>query len=261
MAGKASAVCGECRFPNLPGSTSCLQCKAPILDDAQEILGYLCCDPFEAKVLRPGVEYRLGRSKSCEFHLPHKTLSRVHGIVRVDGDTIVFRDESSNGSTLNGRRVKGGSVLEVGDVLSLGPYEVEIRATPNLNDSEVGGGTVALDFTSRITGHIEDEPLMQALQGMEFHNRSGTLEVVSGRIRGYLVLKQGRPLGAKLGDLEDDEAVYSMLALTEGQFVFTPELNPDCPARMTRPVTALLLEFARRSDEIKEDEDPPTVVI
>jgi len=230
----------------MAGSARCLQCKAS-LELSDEVLGYLCCDPFTPLVLKPGVEYSLGRGAQCDLTLPHHSISRHHATVSVPLDRVVFQDRSSNGSLVNGKRCKE-AILSLGDTITLGPYDVVVVKEPE----DPGGGTVTLDFTSRTTGLLEDEPLVQVLQGLEFNNRTGSLEVLAGRDRGYLILQDGQPWRAKFGDAEHAEAVHHMLSLQEGRFVFMPE--PIAGERsMTVTITGLLFEHARR-----EDESPPT---
>ncbi len=240
-------LCSECRFPNLPSSLVCLQCKALLRSD--QPLGYLCCDPFEAMALVPGAEITLGRAKGCHMTLPHNSLSREHAVVKVGDREILYEDRSSNGSTVNGRRVKQAK-LSVGDVITLGPYEVTVESS--IDEEEVGGGTVSMDFHSRISGLIEDEPLLQTLQGLEFNNRTGTLEVHSGRLKGTIAFDRGALHSAVVDATTGEEAVYLLLGLVSGRFVFTPG-HLEGQRAITRPLTALLLEFSRRLDE-----DPPT---
>jgi Domain of unknown function (DUF4388)/FHA domain len=247
MADGGQILCSECRFPNLPSSLVCLQCKALLRSD--QPLGYLCCDPFDAVALVPGAEVVLGRAKGCHMTLPHNSLSRQHAVVKVGDREMLYEDRSSNGSTVNGRRVKHAK-LSIGDVITLGPFEVTVQAT--IDDEEVGGGTVSMDFHSRISGLIEDEPLLQTLQGLEFNSRSGTLEVHSGRLKGTIAFNRGTLHSAEVDGQAGEEAVLQLLGLVSGRFVFTPG-HLEGERAITKPLTALLLEFSRRMDE-----DPPT---
>lgn len=55
------------------------------------------------------------------------TISRVHGRVETTGDTIVYTDSSSNGSTVAGTFLKGkGQPVAYGDVIKIENYELRI---------------------------------------------------------------------------------------------------------------------------------------
>lgn len=249
---KQSRPCPGCKFPNIEGSRHCLQCKQP-LDGAP--LAWLHCESFQPRPLTPGRSYTIGRDTTCDLVLPHKTLSRCHAVIGAQEGEIRFEDRSSNGSSVNGKRVKTAT-LAVGDVIQLGPFELAVRASADPGDGgdDPGGGTMVMEFKARITGQLEDEPLLQTLQGLEFNHRTGTLEILAGRARGTFAVGEGKPWVAELQTddqqaLQGDEAVLAMLALKEGRFTFTAEGSPKGERRMGGTITGLLLEFSRRTDE------------
>jgi hypothetical protein len=247
---KTSRPCPGCKFPNIEGSKVCLQCGQVLVTAAP--LAWLHCESFDPKPLTPGKTYTMGRDSGCDLVLPHKTLSRTHAVISVGAETIDFEDRSSNGSSVNGKRVKT-AVLSVGDVVQLGPFELEVRADCHSPGEDAGSGTMVMDFKARITGHLEHEPLMTTIQGLEFNSRTGTLEVLSGRSKGVFVVGEGKPWSAELtgggADKKDDEAVLAMLLLKEGRFVFTASGSPTGDRRMHGTITGLLLEHSRRTDE------------
>jgi len=74
----------------------------------------------------PGAEFglrdgmRIGRAEDLDIWVNHRSISREHAAVHVDGETIRVEDlGSANGLRLNGEDVKDG-VLGSGDVLELG---------------------------------------------------------------------------------------------------------------------------------------------
>jgi hypothetical protein len=66
----------------------------------------------------------LGRSSDCDIQLPDPNVSRRHAEIRRDGDGYLLLDlGSTNGSELNGQRVKRGH-LQPGDRILLGQTEL-----------------------------------------------------------------------------------------------------------------------------------------
>jgi hypothetical protein len=63
----------------------------------------------------------IGRSRQCEVVIDDPNVSRQHAEIRPRGGSWVLNDlGSTNGSTLNGRRVVGPEVLKPGDEIELG---------------------------------------------------------------------------------------------------------------------------------------------
>lgn len=218
--------------------------------DAQAPIAFLCCRPLPPLPLGPVPVITIGRSADCHVVLPHLEVSRHHCSIKVRRQHLVIEDEgSSNGTLVNERRVSTAD-LKVGDVITIGPYVMEVldeeRAAAWEQEDE---SAAAVDVSHALSGRLDEMPLREVLQQLEFNARTGTLQVASGRRRGQLVLEEGRPLSASFQGLSDEKAVLAMLALEEGRFSFvrTPDLGPRRMSGVT--LTALLLESSRRTDE------------
>ncbi|MEU6067886.1 MULTISPECIES: DUF1707 and FHA domain-containing protein [Streptomyces] len=68
-----------------------------------------------------GHPLRIGRDPANGLRLNHETVSRVHAELRRQGGMWVLRDlGSTNGTTVNGRRVIGAAVVRDGDQVGFG---------------------------------------------------------------------------------------------------------------------------------------------
>lgn len=77
--------------------------------------------------LLPG-QSSIGSAEDNTICLPHRTVSRYHARVLVDGEGITVEDlDSKNGTYLNGARVEKGRVRE-GDSLGFGPIELKLAS-------------------------------------------------------------------------------------------------------------------------------------
>ncbi|OIK06207.1 DUF1707 and FHA domain-containing protein [Streptomyces monashensis] len=64
---------------------------------------------------------RIGRDPANGLRLNHETVSRVHAELFRQGEMWVLRDlGSTNGTTVNGRRVTGAIVVREGDLVAFG---------------------------------------------------------------------------------------------------------------------------------------------
>lgn len=69
----------------------------------------------------------IGRDESCRLRVPVPSVSRRHCEVAVEDDEVVVRDlGSSNGTFVNGQRVKQAEVVP-GDLLTVGPVVFVVR--------------------------------------------------------------------------------------------------------------------------------------
>ncbi len=106
----------------------------------------LCCVGTEVGVPRGG-KLMIGRSTVCDVFLNDPTVSRRHARVSTRGRRLVLEDlGSSNGTHLNGKPIAAARELALGDVLSIGKYELTvIRATRPEKPSSPGAYRVAGD--------------------------------------------------------------------------------------------------------------------
>jgi hypothetical protein len=72
---------------------------------------------------------RIGRDPVNGLRLSHDTVSRLHAELSLRGELWVLRDlASTNGTTVNGRRVTGSVVVCDGDMVSFGQMSFRIAA-------------------------------------------------------------------------------------------------------------------------------------
>src|SRR5262249_14710865 len=126
--------------------------------------------------------YRLvvGRDEVCDLVVTGMDASRRHCSITPVQDGYLLRDESANGTSVNGSRVSGTYLLDHGDILRVADeelrFEVEGRAVPQPRTTATA--TTVLDV-SRLRG--------DAASGSS--ERSGTttvanLEIVRGPYSG-----------------------------------------------------------------------------
>lgn len=76
-----------------------------------------------------GVPLRIGRDPHNGLRLSHDTVSRVHAELAQQAGVWVLRDlGSTNGTTVNGRRVVGAAVVRDGDHVSFGRMAYRLAA-------------------------------------------------------------------------------------------------------------------------------------
>ncbi len=105
--------------------------------------------------------------------------------------------------------------------------------------------------TSVMRGRLETMSLSNIIQVLEAEQRTGMLRLTSEGRRGEMVFAEGRVAYAMEGSRQGEAAVYRLLTWLRGEFALepTPGTGPN-EAQVTRANQALLIEGARRLDEI-----------
>lgn len=107
---------------------------------------YVNCRLF-LKVRLDDREFSIGRGEECRIQLPDERVSRVHALVRCEGDAWVLEDRSRNGTRINASIVRGASSVLPRDRVYLGPYTLVFQ----------DDGTPSEDLASSATVHLEAE--------------------------------------------------------------------------------------------------------
>ena len=72
-------------------------------------------------------EYLFGRGPECHVRPDSEWISRQHCLLIVDENGVRLRDlGSTNGTLINGQRLRGECVLRSQDTLQLGPLELRL---------------------------------------------------------------------------------------------------------------------------------------
>ena len=220
-------------------------------------VAWLACDPLPPIPLGPKRVVSMGRGADCDLVLPHSTVSRVHCQIRVLGRQLVLEDKSRFGTFLNGRQISSAQ-LELGDRLTLGPYEIKILSAAEVHEKHEPQGeeTRPLEISpfhkglenAELIGSLQRVSLSEILQGFEFNGKTGTLKVTAHDVEGILVVAEGLPQFAVFDDLRDRDAVLAMLSQTDGSFAFWSQTQQG-EKTMSGKLTQILLEHSRRQDE------------
>lgn len=213
-------------------------------------VGWLECDPLQPVPIVPGRVLSLGRGEECDVKLPHQGVSRIHAELRCDGGTIYLEDGSTFGTFVNGEKIhRETKRVEPGDVIAIGPYMLIVRdEDPSHEHADTLPFRIPGFAVEAMHGTLGDVSLSEVLQQIEFNEKTGTLRIISARGRGTVAFRQGRPHWATFGQLQDAEAIYSLLRLKEGEFSFVGEVEQGVRS-MQITVTGLLMEFSRQVDE------------
>src|SRR5262245_33162618 len=99
-------------------------------------------------------EYLIGRGPDCDLRLPATEVSRHHCIIRLmAGEASVIDLGSSNGTFLNGQRVRSQAVLQSGDQLRVGDFTFHVHLGDDQVPFDLGVSAVdPLAVTQRMKG-------------------------------------------------------------------------------------------------------------
>ena len=99
-------------------------------------------------------------------------------------------------------------------------------------------------------GSLKELPLADIVQLVAVSGKTGMFALTRAADRGVVYIQNGQITHAKVGDIEGEDAIYSLALWSQGDFQFSPGVEPEVRT-ITRSNTNLLMEAARRSDEWK----------
>ncbi len=99
-------------------------------------------------------------------------------------------------------------------------------------------------------GSLKELPLADIVQLVAVSGKTGVFNLTRGGERGNVYIQSGQISHARVGDLEGEDAVYALALWSEGEFQFSPGVEPELRT-ITKTHTSLLMEAARRGDEWK----------
>ncbi len=91
-----------------------------------------------------------------------------------------------------------------------------------------------------ITGRLADTDLLDLLQMLELHERTGALVLKRDGDSGTIYLQAGKIIGADLGTAEGREPLASLLAWKSGDYCFVPDVVPE-GGRLTTGMANLVI--------------------
>jgi hypothetical protein len=102
-----------------------------------------------------------------------------------------------------------------------------------------------------LKGTLTSINLADIIQLVSNSNQTGRIILTrSNGQQGTIYLKKGEIIHAEAEVFKGEDAIFSLIAWDEGEFVFE-EVASDIPTSIQRPITSLLMEAARRIDEWK----------
>ena len=87
----------------------------------------------------------VGRKEDCDLRLPHKSVSKMHCvIVKTDGLLLVRDLGSTNGTRVNGQRIRRAALLP-NDLLSIASFKFRVSLGPEAGSLDDEAKTQPLD--------------------------------------------------------------------------------------------------------------------
>lgn len=205
-------------------------------------------DPF---ALDEQTNFTIGRGDENVISLPTNQVSRVHALIKWDGEGFAVIDKkSTNGTHVNDEAISRRR-LKHGDRIGIGPFELrffEAGGDPSALAPLADSSTGVITIPGAFSGDLTQVATSEVCQLIELHRKSGILTFDEGERRGRIYFANGRAIHAEFREFLGEVAALELLTLREGRFRFFARDVSVMPT-IERPVQALLLEAARKMDE------------
>ncbi len=116
-----------------------------------------------------GPKFFIGRAPGCHLRPASDRVSRHHCAILTTNDAVTVRDfGSTNGTLVNGEKIRGERELKDGDRLTVGPLEFEVRFAAETAKQEPPSREAADDTAARtLKSSPDDLDLADWLGGMD----------------------------------------------------------------------------------------------
>jgi pSer/pThr/pTyr-binding forkhead associated (FHA) protein len=123
----------------------------------------------------------IGRDDSCDVIVRGSNVSRRHASIAPVAGGFMLRDESANGTMVNGVRIVGTYLLGNGDVVQVNDEELRVELDSSTPAPTMGGEQTTLLDLSHITRGLAEE---QAAAAAVNRTLTASLEIVRGPFAG-----------------------------------------------------------------------------
>ena len=194
-------------------------------------------------------EYVIGRDpETCNIVINDEGVSRKHAVIYARGGRFFIKDYGSmNGTVVNRERIGSPLGLLPGDEIGVSTQKFLFVLHDQILSSSSGPATQKQSHFSGLLRALRIPQLIQLLNGTQ---QTGmlTIEDLDGE-PGRAFFEKGEIISARYRGRKDEEAVYSMVGITDGHFEFLNENTTPPPKTIESRTMPLLLEACRRADE------------
>jgi predicted component of type VI protein secretion system len=135
-------------------------------------------------------QFLIGRDKQCQLRPASPLVSNRHCALQIRGNKVFVRDfESTNGTFVNDKRVKGETEIHNQDSLQIGPMMFQV----GIEIAAAGSPEPTSSTSNKSAPPVDDEAMAAMLLSMQEEGDS------SGPIRG--VDSEGVPTGSTVMDM------------------------------------------------------------
>jgi hypothetical protein len=99
-----------------------------------------------------------------------------------------------------------------------------------------------------LRGNLAQLSLLDIIRMLSFGKRSGRLDIRQGAKTGEIYLESGNIIHAVTGTQMGEQGVYTLMSWLEGDFSFTPDVEPP-DTSITETTEQLMLEAARMAEQ------------
>jgi len=125
----------------------------------------------------PEGKFLIGREEDCHLRPNSDLVSRHHCVFTVDEYAVRIRDlGSTNGTLVNGERIRGGAVLKPGDRVSIGKLDFEMVITDPSTENTASN----LSIDSQTQSPVKMDPAAEEPQTGEETAPAETGQVIAG---------------------------------------------------------------------------------
>ncbi len=206
------------------------------------------------------MEIVVGRANAADLILVEGMVSRRHARFAMQSGQLCVNDlGSTNGTFVNGEKVRGEHALDEGDRVLIGTSILKVvrsRSPKGTRPPPPDPAQISDDQTSsrhRATGDLQDVSVPELLETFSSNKRDAVLEVSSPAGEGVITIAGGKVEDCvvdRLPDAPPKKALLRTLGFSKGTYAVRRYRKPTS-RRLDEPVLELLVDGLFKLDELE----------
>ena len=128
-----------------------------------------------------GPKFLIGRAEDCHLRPQSSRVSRHHAAILIEDGFVAVRDlGSSNGTLVNGERIKSERELKTGDKLQIGPLEFEVQLAVSVRGKKKPKARNVQEAAARTVAAAADDELDIIGDWLDDEEEAATVPGVAG---------------------------------------------------------------------------------
>ncbi|MCA9060594.1 MAG: FHA domain-containing protein [Planctomycetaceae bacterium] len=181
-------------------------------------------------------KFLIGREQDCQLRPNSEMVSRHHCVFSVDDYSVRLRDlGSTNGTFVNGERIRKETVLVAGDHVVIGnlEFELAVHAEKQITEGAAAAGSLTDTDETQVSSHTVFEMPSAGLAPVDADSTTAPAPAPAPETPAAQGAAEPTPAAPQM--LTSETTMMSPAQMMPGQFPYQPQMMPQMMPQMGYP--------------------------